>query len=304
MGVANARVGWIGLGKMGLPMALNVMDAGFSLVAFNRKRGPLEQVSAKGGKVAGTLHHLAVECGIVAATVPDDAVLRAVTIGEGGLFDNAPEGLLFVDHSTVSPMASAEVAEAAAKRKIRYVRAPVSGSTATAAAKQLTVIASGAKDAFEAVQPLLNAFASKIYYVGEGDQARYLKLSINLMVGITAAMMGEALVLSERGGVDWQTMIEVISNSAVASPLVGYKAKMLAERNFSPMFSASQMAKDFDLALEAGRNGNVPLPLTALSRQMYGAMIASGGGQQDFFAFVTLLEQLSGLSGGETTKGE
>lgn len=297
MDISNAKIGWVGLGKMGMPMALNVMEAGFKLTAFDRAAQPLETIVAKGGQSAPSVADLAKTCGVVAATVPDDAVLLAVTLGVGGLFENAPKGMVFIDLSTVSPMASARVAEAAEERGIHYVRAPVSGSTATAAAKQLTVIASGAADVFAAIKPVLESFAAKIYYVGEGDQARYLKLSINLMVGITAAMMGEALALSERGGVDWRTMVDVVNNSAVASPLVGYKAKMLADRDFSPMFSAAQMAKDFDLALDTGRIGNVPMPLTALSRQMFGAMIASGRGDKDFFALVTLLEELAGLTG-------
>lgn len=297
MNITNSKIGWVGLGKMGMPMAMNVIDAGYQLVAFDRAPKPLEAIAAKGGASASSLGQLAQSCGIVAATVPDDSALLAITIGEKGLFESAPAGLVFIDLSTVSPMASARVAEAAAARSIHYVRAPVSGSTATATARQLTVIASGPTEVFEAVRPILGAFSSKIYFVGEGEQARYLKLSINLMVGITAAMMGEALALSERGGVDWRTMVDVINNSAVASPLVGYKARMLAERDFAPMFSAGQMAKDFDLALEAGRHGNVPLPVTALSRQMFGAMIASGRGDLDFFAFVTLLEELAGLSG-------
>lgn len=297
MNISHPQVGWVGLGKMGLPMAMNVIEAGYDLVAFNRTVQPLEAIAAKGGGSAASLALLAKGCGVIAATVSDDPALLAITIGEGGLFESAPAGLVFIDLSTVSPMASARVAEAAAARGIHYVRAPVSGSTATAAARQLTVIASGPQEAFNAVRPILGAFASKIYFVGEEEQARYLKLSINLMVGITAAMMGEALTLSERGGVDWRTTIDVINNSVVASPLVGYKARMLANRDFGPMFSAAQMSKDFDLALDTGRNGNVPLPLTALSRQMFGAMIASGRGDMDFFAFVTLLEELAGLSG-------
>ncbi len=118
-----------------------------------------------------------------------------------------------------------------------------------------------------------------------------------MMVGITAAMVGEALALGERGGVDWQQMIEILNHSAVASPVLGYKAQMLASRDFSPMFTAAQMAKDFDLALDTARGVGVPIPLTALARQFMGALAARGGGERDFFAYVTLVEELAGLHG-------
>ncbi|MBW7901287.1 MAG: NAD(P)-dependent oxidoreductase [Rhodocyclaceae bacterium] len=290
-----SKVGWIGLGKMGTPMAANVLAAGFDLSVFNRSPGPMQPLLEKGAVAAPSAAALALDRAAVVSMVSDDAALESVTTGAGGLFEQARPGLIHVDMSTVSPEVSARVASAAEAKGIRYLRAPVSGSTASAAARALTILVSGPADACEQCTPLFGAIGRKHYYLGPAEQARYLKIAINMMIGGTATLLGEALALGERGGVDWRQMVEVFDNSAVASPLIHYKADMLADRNFAPMFTAAQMAKDFDLALEAGRRGNVPMPLIAMSRQLFGAMIASGRGEMDFFGYVTLLEELAGL---------
>lgn len=296
MNAANGkRVGWIGLGKMGTPMAANLLAAGHPVTVYNRSAARAEALLEKGAALAPSVPALARDCAIVISMVSDDAALQGITLDAGGLFEAATPGMVFIDMSTVSPALSERVAAGAQAKGIHYLRAPVSGSTTTAAAGALTILASGPKDAYERCLPLFQAMGKKLYYLGPAEQARYLKVAINMMLGVTAAMLGEALALGERGGVEWAQMIEVINNSVVGSPLLAYKAEMLTTRNFAPMFTASQMAKDFDLALEAGRNANVPMPLAAVSRQFLGAMIASGRGELDFFAYVTMLEELAGL---------
>lgn len=295
--VKKDKVGWIGLGKMGTPMAGHVLAAGHQLTVFDRSAISAKSFGEKGAAIAPTISSLGQDCDIVVSMISDDAALQSVTMAPGGLFEQARPGLIYIDMSTVSPAISETVAQAAQAKGIRHLRAPVSGSTATAAAGALTILISGPQDAYERCVPVFQAMGKKLYYLGAEEQARYLKISINMMIGGTAALLGEALALGERGGVDWSQMIDVINNSAVASPLINYKAEMLTTRNFAPMFTSSQMAKDFDLALEAGRKGNVPMPLIAVSRQFMGAVIASGKGELDFFAYVTLLEELAGLGG-------
>jgi 3-hydroxyisobutyrate dehydrogenase-like beta-hydroxyacid dehydrogenase len=133
----------------------------------------------------------------------------------------------------------------------------------------------------------------KVFHVGEEDQARYLKLMLNMMVGTTSAMIGEALVFGEAGGIKWQQMLDVIKASVVCSPLVGYKLAPLGARDFKPAFKADMMAKDFDLALDAGKAANLPLPLTAQVRQFWSMMHAQGKGDLDFFAYVAMLEDIA-----------
>ncbi|OGB04606.1 MAG: hypothetical protein A3E79_18735 [Burkholderiales bacterium RIFCSPHIGHO2_12_FULL_61_11] len=298
--MTKPNIGWIGLGKMGLPMAAHIVAAGYPVAVFNRSPEKAKPLVEQGARCIERVQELARESDIVFSMVADDHALLDIATGEAGALEALRPGTVFVDMSTVSPSASERVAVVARSKGIRYLRAPVSGSTAMAVAAGLTVLVSGPSDAYQEVEALFRAIGKKIYYLGAEEQARYMKLSINMMLGITAAMMSEAMVLSERVGVDWHQMIEVINNSAVASPLVGYKAKMLSERDFTPMFTTSQMAKDFDLALDAARSLNVPLPITALTRQFLGAMVASGRGESDFFSYVTLLEEIAGIAGSST----
>jgi 3-hydroxyisobutyrate dehydrogenase-like beta-hydroxyacid dehydrogenase len=239
---------------------------------------------------------LARDSQIVISMIADDQALEQVASGPDGIFHDARRGMIFVDMSTVSPAASARVAASAAAKGVEYLRAPVSGSTVVAAAAGLTIFASGPKDAYDKCLDLFKAMGKACFHVGTGEEARFIKLSLNMMVGITAAMTAEALTLSRSGGMDWQQTIDIVANSVVASPLIGYKVQPLKSRNFAPAFTASQMAKDFDLMLEAARALNVPLPVTALVRQFLGAMKATGKGEQDFFAYVTMVEELAGLA--------
>lgn len=298
--MTKPNIGWIGLGKMGLPMATHLVAAGYPVAVFNRSPEKAKPLVEKGARCIERVQDLARDSDIVFSMIADDHALLDIAAGENGALEALRPGSVFVDMSTVSPSASERVAVVARSNGIRYLRAPVSGSTAMAVAASLTVLVSGPSDAYNEVEALFRVVGKKIYYLGTEEQARYMKLSINMMLGITAAMMSEAMIFSERVGVDWHQMIEVINNSAVASPLIGYKAKMLSERDFTSMFTTSQMAKDFDLALDAARSLNVPLPITALTRQFLGATIASGRGESDFFSYVALLEELAGLSASST----
>ena len=293
-------VGWIGLGKMGDPMARNLVKAGVPLTVYNRSPDRTRGLEGEGAAVADSLQALAGPVDVVISMVSDDHALEAVSFGPDGAFAAMAPGAIFIDMSTVSPALSARVAEAAEAKGIRYLRAPVSGSVALAEAATLTILVSGPRDAYDQCLPLFEAMGAKCYHVGNGEEARVLKLSLNMMVGITAAMMGEALAFGDGGGMDWEQMLEVIGNSAVASPLVGYKVGPLKARDFTPAFTASQMGKDFDLALEAAKDTNVPMPITTLVRQFWTTMGATGKGELDFFAYVTVLEEMAGLRpGGE-----
>lgn len=293
----KTTIGWIGLGKMGVPMSQNLIKAGFPVVVYNRTAEKAKPLVDAGAKHASSMRAAARDSQIVISMISDDAALDQVATGPDGILGEAKPGLIFVDMSTVSPTASARVAAACVSKNVAYLRAPVSGSTVVATNAALTILASGPKDAFDKCEDAFKAMGKALFYVGTGEEARYIKLSLNMMVGITAGMAAEALTLSKSGGMDWQQTVDIIANSAVASPLIGYKTALLKARNFAPAFAASQMAKDFDLMLDAGKALNVPLPLTAIVRQFLSAMKATGKGDQDFFAYVTLLEEMAGLAG-------
>jgi 3-hydroxyisobutyrate dehydrogenase-like beta-hydroxyacid dehydrogenase len=249
-----------------------------------------------GAKVADSPKAVAAEADVIISMIPDDPALEAVSVGPNGAFQEAKSGGIFIDMSTVSPVISARVGRAAGEKGIMYLRSPVSGSTEFAEAGTLTVLVSGPEKAYEQCQDIFNVLGQKCFYVGKGDEARYLKLLINIMVGITSAMTAEALTFGKRGGLEWDQMIELINSSVVGSPLIGFKVQLLKERKFPPAFTASQMAKDFDLALHTGRSMDIPMPITAFTRELYGAMKATGRGEMDYFGLVALMEEMAGIS--------
>ncbi|MCJ7596750.1 MAG: NAD(P)-dependent oxidoreductase [Desulfobacterales bacterium] len=289
------KIGWIGLGKMGVPMSQNLVKKGYALTVYNRTKDKTKALAEMGAKVADSPKAAASGADVVVSMISDDSVLEAISFGPNGAFEGAKSGTIFIDMSTVSPDSSALVAEAAKKKGVKYLRAPVSGSTVLATAGNLTIFASGPKDAYDQCTDILGSMGQKTFHVGTGEEARYLKLVMNMMVGLTSAMAAEALTFGEKGGMNWEQMIDIVNASVAASPLLGYKAQMLKSRNYAAAFSAAQMAKDFDIMLDAGRAKNVPLPMTALVRQFLGAMKAKGKGELDFFSLVTLSEELAGI---------
>lgn len=292
---AKQNLGWIGVGKMGTPMSTNLLKAGYKLTVFDIVPAAMKALVDQNANPAESPVEVAGQADIIISMIPDDTALEEISTGTQGIFQGAKQGMIYIDMSTVSPATSARVSEAAEKKGIQYLRAPVSGSTESAASATLTILASGPREAFDQCRDIFEKLGQKVFYAGPGDQARYLKLLVNIMVGITSAMTAEALTFGKRGGIDWDLMIDIINNSVVASPLIGFKVQLLKERGFAPMFTAAQMAKDFDLALDAGRKTDTPMPLTALTRQLYGAMKATGKGELDYFGMVALMEEMAGI---------
>ena len=289
------NIGWIGLGKMGLPMALKLAGQKHKLSVFNRTKSKTSDLVAAGASAEDNVANVAKKSDITITMVSDDFALERIALGSDGVLKNAKPNSTFIDMSTVSPGLSAKISEAAAAKNINYLRAPVNGTVMQAETSTLVILVSGPQEVFGKQRDIFDVMGNKIFYVGGEEQARYLKLSINMMVGVSAIMMAEALALGKAGGLDWDMMIDIIKNSAVGSPVVNYKEQMLKDRDFTPAFSAKQMAKDFDLILEAARTGNVPLSIAAQTRQNWSSMIATGRGENDFFGYVDLLEELSGL---------
>lgn len=291
---ALPAAGFIGIGKMGLPMVAHLRRAGYGVTVYDTLPENALQARVSGCMVAATLGGCASQADVLFSSMPNDAALLAIT-GADGMFAQAKPGMIFVDTSTVSAAVSTEVAERAAAAGIAYVRCTVSGNPVTARAATLTVMASGPRAAYDMVKPLLDTFGKTHFYLGDGEQARVIKLVINLMVAVTAGMLGEALALGEKSGLDWKQMLEIIGKSAVGSPLVGYKVPPLLERDYTSTFSGMQMIKDLDLILGQGAATHTPLPLTALMRQQYDAIAAQGEGELDYIATVRLAGRMAGL---------
>ncbi|MBR1221619.1 NAD(P)-dependent oxidoreductase [Bradyrhizobium sp. U87765 SZCCT0131] len=291
----NTSIAWIGVGKMGLPMAARVVAAGHPVTGYDPSRERLTAGQAQGIQPAASATEAATGKQVVFTSLPDDAALRATVLADGGLLQVMAAGAALIETSTVSAEISAEVAAVAAARGIAYLRAPVSGNASIAHTGALTCFVSGPKAAFEAVRPLLAAITRAQTYLGEAEEARFAKLAVNLMIAVSAGMMAESLALARKGGIVWQDILQVLDDSAIASPMVKYKTAPLRTRDFLSTFSCRQMAKDLDLILSAGHSVGVPLQLAAQVRETYGSLVAQGDGETDFIATVRHVERLSGL---------
>jgi 3-hydroxyisobutyrate dehydrogenase len=289
--MASIRIGWIGIGNMGAPICRNLISAGHELVVHDIDPARLAELQGAGAAVASDAADLVARADLVFSMVPNDTVLLAVV---EGIAARLRPDQTFIDMSTVSPATSARAFELLAPSGAAYLRAPVSGSTAGAAAGTLAIYCSGPRAAYDAVLPVLGRIGSRQSHVGLAEEARVLKLLINMIVCITPAVVGEALAFGQRSGLDWTTMIEAIGGSAAASPLIGYKSEMMKRRDWTAMASVDLTAKDLDLALEWGRARRVPMPFTALAQQVNSAFQASGDGGDDFFSVVTWPERLVG----------
>ncbi|MBR0827602.1 NAD(P)-dependent oxidoreductase [Bradyrhizobium manausense] len=299
---ASKNIGWIGIGKMGLPMSALVAKAGYAVTAFDQSAARIAAAQAQGISIAGSAAEAVRNRTAVITSLPDDAALHTVMLGAGGIIGAMAPNSVLIETSTVSAEASAEVDAAAKARGIAYLRAPVSGNASIVHTGALTCFVSGPKEAFESAKPLFASFTRAQTYLGPGEEARYAKLAVNLMIAVSAAMMAESLALARKGGIGWQDILKVLDDSAVASPMVKYKTTPLRARDFESTFSCKQMAKDLDLILGAGHAVGVPLQLAAQVRETYGAIVAQGDGETDFIATVRHLEKLSGL--GEPNLGE
>jgi 3-hydroxyisobutyrate dehydrogenase-like beta-hydroxyacid dehydrogenase len=295
MTTQTGSIAWIGIGKMGLPIAGRIAAAGYGVTAFDASGERLAMARQSGLNPAASAAEAVAGEGIVFTSLPDDAALRAALLSPQGLLPAMSRGSVLVETSTVSAEISAELAEAARAQGIDYLRAPVSGNASIAHSGTLTCFVSGPKAAFEHVKPVLASFTRAQTYLGEAEQARFAKLAVNLMIAVSAGMMAESLALARKGGIGWRDILQVLDESAVASPMVKYKTPPLATRNFESTFSCRQMAKDLDLILGAAHAVGVPLQLAAQVRETYGSLIAQGEGETDFIATVPHLERLSGL---------
>jgi 3-hydroxyisobutyrate dehydrogenase-like beta-hydroxyacid dehydrogenase len=279
----SARIGWIGMGKMGLPICMRLRDAGFQVRTLCRSAAA-EQVAVENGfEIARTIAETARGAAVVVSAISDDEALLDIVFSAGGLNESLVGDQMFVDTSTVSPAASRRVADALSLGERVYIRAPVSGSTATAQQGALTALVSGPSGPFADLAEVFAAFTRKAFLVGAGEEARYLKLSINAMVGATSALLAEALRLARSGGMDIQTIMDVVAESAVASPLVQYKRAAITTGDYKAAFSLSQMLKDFDLIAEAASAKSCSLPLISSIRKTYQDAVSRGLGGDDFF---------------------
>ena len=276
-------VGWIGAGRMGFPMAELLLKAGADVTVYNRTAAKAAPLAEFGAKIVDKPSDLA-DRDVVFAMVagPDD--LRAVVMGpDGVLADPAATPRVVVDCSSVDEEASADVRRALAERGAQFLAAPVSGNGKVVKAEKLTIVSSGPKDVFDAVRPYLAAMApSGVIWVGEGDLARTCKICHNVMLGVVIQCLSEITVLAERAGVPRSAFLEFMNASVMGSTFTRYKSPALVNLDYTTTFTPPLLSKDLDLGLALGRTLDVPMPVTALTREILSAVVGKGHGDIDF----------------------
>jgi 3-hydroxyisobutyrate dehydrogenase-like beta-hydroxyacid dehydrogenase len=274
-------VGLIGLGHMGTAIAERVLEARFPLLVHNRTVAKAATVAARGAVVADSAADVAAQVDVVLTSLPDDEALESVA---AEVVAAARPGTVLVDMSTVSAAASARVAARSDAASVDYLRAPVSGNPSVVRAGNLSFIVSGPREALARADPVLRAIGSTIHHVGDGEQARIVKLAINLVIAGLAELMAEALVLAEASGVSRADLLEVMGSSAAGAPFVKYKTEPLLRDDFSATFTTALMEKDIDLVLDAADEAGVELPVAREMKALLRAAIGAGYADDDFIA--------------------
>jgi 3-hydroxyisobutyrate dehydrogenase len=295
MAAATPTVGWIGTGRMGYQLALRLLNAGYDVAAWNRTKAKAEPLAEHGAKVVDSPADL-VDCDIVFIMVSADKDLEAVISGSGGLLSGAGAPKIIVDSSTVSTEASARIRAVVEGRGTQFLAAPVSGNPKVIAAGKLTVAASGPKEAFDVVEPLLGAWGRGVTYVGEGELARLVKIAHNVFLGVVIQSLAEITVLAERGGVPRAAFLQFLNDSVLGSAFSRYKSPALVNLDFHPTFTTVLLRKDLQLGLSAGRELGVPMPLAAAADMLIAQAVGAGYTSEDFATLVLEQARRSGYA--------
>ncbi len=287
------EVGFIGLGIMGKPMARNLIKAGYELVVYNRSREKADELAEEGAVAAGSPKEVAAACETLITMLPDSPEVREVVTREDGVLEGIEEGSLLVDMSTISPVVTEELAAETEKKGARMLDAPVSGGEPGAVEGTLSIMVGGSEEDFKRTKPLLDVLGETVVRVGEVGSGQVVKACNQIVVALVIEAVSEALVLGSKAGVDPAKIIEVLSGGLAGTKVMEAKKSSLLEHDFDPGFRVELHHKDLGIALAAGREYGVALPVTAIVDQMLEALKARGSGHRDHSAILTLIEDLA-----------
>jgi len=288
-------IGFIGLGIMGQPMALNLLSAGHKLTVYNRSVGKTEPLKAAGAQVASTPAAAAKEAEFVIIIVTDSAAVEEVVLGKDGILATIASGATVIDSSTISPVVSRKLACQVAGKGASWLDAAVTGSKHGAEKGELTFMVGGDRQTFERALPVLQVLGKKFIYCGQNGLGLSAKLAQNTIQATMLEVFCEGLVLADKAGVAPETMLEILQSSLARAALTDFKAPFIFKGDFVPYFPLKLMHKDLELAMEAGFALSVPMPTLAAVKEVYGACKAQGKGELDYCAVVTYLEDLAGV---------
>lgn len=292
--------GYVGLGIMGAGMARNLLRAGHPVVVWNRTESRAEPLGSGGAEVAGSPAEVARRSDVVMICVSDTPDVREVVEGPDGLLEGLGEGTLVVDHSTISPVVTRELAETVAARGAAWLDAPVSGGSEGAERGTLSIMVGGEAADLDRARPLLEAYGSTITHVGPVGSGQMVKLVNQVLVVVTQLAVSEGLLLAEAGGLDLDATLGAVTGGAAGSWMLANRGPQMVERDWRPGFTIDLQQKDLRLVLESADELGVPLPGTALVFQLYRALQRRGLGSDGNHALVKALEELCGIEVGGT----
>ncbi len=291
--MSNPFIGFIGLGIMGKPMARNLLKAGYSLVVHNRSRAAVDELSKEGAQAATSSKEVAERSEIIITMLPDSPDVELVYTGENGIFSGAKSGSLLIDMSSISPIVARKLAAEAQKHGCDMLDAPVSGGEAGAIGATLSIMIGGKASAVERAMPIFQALGKNIVYVGEAGAGQVTKAANQMVVGTTIAIVGEALVLAEKAGVDPAKVRQALLGGFAQSKILEAHGQKMLDRNFKPGFRIRLHEKDMKIALATGSEYGVPLMVTGIVGQMMTAMKGMGNGDLDHAGLVKFVEELA-----------
>jgi 3-hydroxyisobutyrate dehydrogenase len=294
------QIGFIGIGVMGRPMTLNLLKAGHQVCIFARhpEKSGVQEVLQAGAKLAPSPRAVAIASEIVITMLPNSPQVEEVVAGPQGILEGARKGLIIIDMSTIAPTVSRKMAQTAAEKDAHFLDAPVSGGSQGAVNGTLTIMVGGEREIFEQARPVLEAMGKKenIFYVGASGSGEVVKIVNNILSGAIAATTAEAFVLGVKAGVDVEMMAKIIGVSTGASWQLSNQFPLRAfNGSFQPGFMTDLLHKDLGLALDLAAENQVPMAMTALTRQMYEMARAEGFGREDYTSLLKVLEQMAGV---------
>ena len=298
-----ATLGFVGLGAMGSRVTKRLLDAGHTVYGYNRTREKAQWLMDAGMRWGGSPRNVAATADVTFSMVTNTGALDAVVSGPDGILAGLGPGKVYVDMSTVSPVRSRALAEQVAGCGARMLDAPVSGSVVTLEKGKLSMMVGGERSVYERAKPILEDIAPTVNYVGDNGQAVLMKIAVNLNLQVQLMAFCEGLFLAEKGGIPRETAMKVLLGSVIASPSLQYRMPFILHAPDDVWFDVNMMQKDMNLALEMGRQLDVPLPTVAVSNEFLTAARAMGLAKHDFYITYRVLERLAGLDD-ETREGK
>ena len=288
------EVGFIGLGIMGRPMALNLVKAGYKLTVYNRTASKAEPLKAAGATVASTPAEAVKNAEFIVSIVSDTAAMEEVVTGKGGALEKLRSGAVWIDSSTISPVVSVKLSRLMEARGAKLLDAPVTGSKHGAEKGELLFMIGGEEDPLKKAGPLIDVMGKKYIHLGGNGNGLSCKVSMNAILATQLLIFCESVLVAKKAGVDPQQFLEVMQSSFARSHLVDFKAPFIFKGDFTPYFPLGLMHKDLNLALENAYANNAPMPTAAAVKEVFGAGRAQGKGELDIGAVITVLEDLTG----------